>query len=276
MNAISNPSLHELLEFFWNDYSAITPAAPRIKTLLAELGERQVNDHIAFRTFNLDPINVESLGETFLRRGYRISGEYSFEKKKLRALSYAPPEPGLPHVFISELLLEGFSEELRDIVQILVDQVPHERVGSTDLFTELPTWKPVAYSDYLRLQQESEYAAWLSAFGIRVNHFTVLINELTKFASLQEFNDWLKEQGFTMNDSGGEVKGSPEELLEQSSILAQRIEWEFAAGEKATIPSCYHEFARRYPDPATGNLYTGFIARSADRIFESTDSSRIA
>ena len=36
------------------------------------------------------------------------------------------------------------------------------------------------------------------------------------------------------------------------------------------IPSCYYEFARRYPDH-DGNLYSGFIAKSADKIFESTD-----
>jgi len=36
------------------------------------------------------------------------------------------------------------------------------------------------------------------------------------------------------------------------------------------IPSCYYEFARRYEDK-NGELYGGFIAKSADKIFESTD-----
>jgi hypothetical protein len=36
------------------------------------------------------------------------------------------------------------------------------------------------------------------------------------------------------------------------------------------IPGCYYEFAKRYPD-ADGKLYSGFIAKSADKIFESTD-----
>jgi hypothetical protein len=36
------------------------------------------------------------------------------------------------------------------------------------------------------------------------------------------------------------------------------------------IPSAYYEFARRYPDK-DGKLYSGFIAKSADKIFESTD-----
>jgi hypothetical protein len=78
-----------------------------------------------------------------------------------------------------------------------------------------------------------------------------------------------------MNASGGEIKGTPGELLEQSSIMARRLPWPFADGETHDIPTCYHEFARRYPDPETGRLYEGFIARSADKIFESTNVGEI-
>lgn len=270
---MTTPTIHDLLGFFWREYSAITPAASEIQTLLAERGETYVNDHVAFRTFNMDPIGVESLGRTFLECGYRASGEYFFEEKKLRAVSYAPAVEGLPHVFISELLVEQFSADVQEIVAALVRQVPMELKNSPKLFTSLPSWKPVAFAEYKRLQEESEYAAWLAAFGIRVNHFTVLINALGTFGSIQEFNAWLVEKGYTLNESGGAVKGSPAELLEQSSIMANRILWDFAGGERQVIPTCYHEFARRYVDPATGRLYEGFVARSADKIFESTNTA---
>ena len=269
---MTGPTLQDLLDFFWNDYSKITPDAPKIHDLLKDRGENIVNDHIAFRTFNLAPIGVESLGATFIERGYSVSGEYHFEQKKLRALSYAHPDPSLPHVFISELLTEEFSPELRSIVGELVAQVPAERAGSSELFTSLPTWRPIEYAKYLRLLEESEYAGWLAAFGIRANHFTVLINSLKTFDSIQQFNAWLVENGFVMNASGGEVKGTPGELLEQSSIMARRLPWLFAGGETHEIPTCYHEFARRYNDPETGRLYEGFIAKSADKIFESTNA----
>jgi hypothetical protein len=42
-----------------------------------------------------------------------------------------------------------------------------------------------------------------------------------------------------------------------------------AQAERHEIPTCYYEFARRYP-LADGRLYQGFVAASADRIFEST------
>lgn len=39
------------------------------------------------------------------------------------------------------------------------------------------------------------------------------------------------------------------------------------------IPSCFYEFALRYPK-ANGELYTGFVAASADKIFESTNAKK--
>ena len=36
-----------------------------------------------------------------------------------------------------------------------------------------------------------------------------------------------------------------------------------------SIPCCYYEFAKRYTQ-ADGKLFRGFVAQSADKIFEST------
>jgi len=47
------------------------------------------------------------------------------------------------------------------------------------------------------------------------------------------------------------------------------VDVEFQEG-KFSVPSCYYEFAKRY-NGADGKLFSGFIAGSADRIFESTD-----
>lgn len=265
-------TLDQLFDFLWQDYSRTTPAAPRIHDLLGARGENVVNDHVAFRTYDIGVLALESLATVFTRLGYQKTGEYRFTQKRLRAFSFRHPDAARPHVFISELLTERFGPNLQRIVRGLVEQVPGSRWGSPELFTTLPTWRPVAYAEYEALLAESEYAGWLAAFGIRANHFTVSVNALTTFDSIQALDTWLVEQGFRMNASGGIVKGTPAELLEQSSILADRVEWEFAGGERRSVPGCYYEFARRYTDPATGELYRGFIAKSADRIFESTDA----
>ncbi len=266
-------TLPELWDHFWKDYVRLTPDALRIHSLLRERGETVVNDHVAFRTFDLPPISLESLACPFQALGYQPVRDYEFPAKRLHARSFVHPDPAQPRVFISELQTHLFPASLRDVARSLAAQVPTTREGSALLLTESPTWAPVSAATYRELISVSEYAGWLSAFGIRVNHFTISWNALSSFASLEELNAWLAGNGFQLNESGGLVKGSPAVLLEQSSTMANRIEWTFAGGERIIIPSCYYEFARRYPDPATGKLYDGFVAKSADKIFESTDTN---
>ena len=110
----------------------------------------------------------------------------------------------------------------------------------------------------------------MSAWGYRANHFTVSINELAQFDDIEVVNKALKEAGFALNTAGGEVKGSPEVLLEQSSTLADDFNVEFS-DTTMSVPSCFYEFALRYNKP-DGELYTGFVAASADKIFESTNA----
>ncbi len=102
---------------------------------------------------------------------------------------------------------------------------------------------------YAALLDESEYAAWVAAFGFRVNHFTVDVNRLTTIADLAELNALLRAAGFTLNEAGGAIKGTPADRLEQSSTRADEVDVAFAEGV-ARVPSCYYEFARRYPLPS--------------------------
>ena len=135
-------------------------------------------------------------------------------------------------------------------------------------FTSIGRPWSVSTKTYNDLLKESDYAAWVSAFGYRPNHFTVFINVLKKFSDITFLNTYLKDKGYKLNSSGGEIKGSKEVCLEQSSTLANTIEVEFSDG-KLSIPACYYEFAKRYP-MKNGELYQGFVAASADKIFEST------
>jgi hypothetical protein len=185
-------------------------------------------------------------------------------------LRYEHPIPTYPKIFISELKVEECSPFLQKAVNQLVEQVPADLPKRWDFSLSGRPWKPVSAETYAQLQEESEYAAWMAVFGFRANHFTVLFNRLKTFKDLAEFNAFLKKEGFSLNAGGGEIKGSTKEYLEQSSTLAHPVETEFADGKK-TVPACYYEFARRYPLPS-GQLFQGFVAQSADKIFESTDN----
>ena len=83
----------------------------------------------------------------------------------------------------------------------------------------------------------------------------------------------LKQNGFKLNKSGGEVKGSPDKFLEQSSTMAGLVKVAFDDKEM-NIPGCYYEFAKRY-NLSDGNLYQGFVETSADKIFESTHNTKL-
>ncbi|MDX1800897.1 MAG: DUF1338 domain-containing protein [Marinobacter sp.] len=260
-----------LFQKLWDNYLAVTPSATDIhRILLGTQGGEVVNDHIALRTFNLAPVNLDRLAEHFLTLGYTEGGEYHFDAKKLYARHYEHPDPTAPKVFVSELLVEQCSPALQAIVSDLVSAVSPDDVSADGFLYSGPHWQ-VDYDTYRQLLDESEYAAWVAAWGYRANHFTVSVNHLENFRTLAEVNQVLKDSGFTVNTAGGEIKGSPEELLEQSSTMADRVPCQFR-DRTVTVPSCFYEFARRYPR-SDGQLYSGFVAASADRIFESTHAN---
>lgn len=260
----------DIFEKLWEQYSRENPSAEQISDLFKNSGERVVNDHVAFRTFDDPRVNIDVISRPFLEAGYVPSGEYYFEAKKLRARHYElPGDAESPRVFISELILDEFSEDLRRTIKNQLDSVPEDLLASPELIFQGSLSKSISYEVYEQLRMESEYAAWLYAFGYRANHFTVSINKLKGFERIEEVNEFLKEHKYPLNSSGGEIKGTPEQLLEQSSTLADRIEVSFTDGLH-TIPGCYYEFALRYPDK-DGKIFSAFIAGSADKIFESTD-----
>ncbi|MDF2178662.1 DUF1338 domain-containing protein [Aliiglaciecola sp. CAU 1673] len=262
-------NVETLFSNLWQDYVAMTPSAQKVHQLLGD-GNELINDHVAFRTFNLDKVSLDKLAAHFLALGYEEKGQYNFEQKKLKAKHFEHADETKPKVFISELLVEEFSPEVQAIIAKMVDAVPADAVNKEDFLYSGTHWK-VSSSEYQTLLNESEYAAWVSAWGFRANHFTVSLNHLKRFTMLAEVNDKLKEAGFELNTSGGEIKGGPEVHLAQSSTMADKMEVVFS-DKSMVIPSCFYEFAQRFPLP-NGKLYSGFVAASADKIFESTNAN---
>ncbi len=267
---MNQQSAETLFAHLWRDFSSIAPQAARIHALLESKGERFRNDHVALRTFDSEKIHTEMLEVPFLKWGYQSTGNYLFKEKKVRAKSYSHPSASLPRIFISELMLPECTATLQKHVQSLIERLPSD-LDAEILLNNQTIWPKVDYSVYRELLGESEYAAWVAAFGIRANHFTVSFNDLKTFPTLESLNEFLVSEGFELNSPSSPIQGSPQNLLEQSSTRADHIRWEFADGKEHTIRSCYYEFCRRYPDPASGKWYDGFISQNADKIFESTN-----
>ena len=260
----------ELLDALWRDYVAMTPQAQRIHHLLAERGETVANDHVALRTYGVPGLGLAALAAPFEAHGWVMQPDrYRFDDKKLVARYWRHAEPGLPKVFVSELCVDELSPTARAIIARLVAQLPAGFGARPGLPWAGRPWQ-CTRADYETLLAESEYAAWVAAFGFRVNHFTVDVNALATFDGLVALNAFLVARGFVLNTAGGPIKGTPAERLEQSSTRAETVAVDLA-GETLHIPSCYYEFARRYPLP-DGQLFHGFVPASADKIFESTDA----
>lgn len=260
----------EIFNKLWEEYTHLNPSTKEIHDLFVKEGEDVSNDHIALRTFNNWRINIDVLARPFIHCGYIQKGHYIFKDKKLEAKHFAnPSDVNAPLVFISQLQLEKFSKELQATINKTIDSIDDKTYYSENLIYQGRPWQTPSYETYNWLREESEYAAWVYVFGFRANHFTVSVNSLKKFKDIKDVNSFIKSHGYLINDSGGEIKGNPEMMLEQSSTLASNVEIEFAEGS-FKIPACYYEFAKRYKRH-DGKIFKGFIAGSADKIFESTD-----
>jgi len=263
-------TFQDIYSRLWKDYTSQNPSVEKIYNLFLNAGETINHDHIAFRSFNDPRVNLQKIARPFIKRGYEVKGEYHFTRKKAYAQHFEHKEdPGLPRIFISHLLTDRLSKYAQDTITHILDKASPQNPEPEELIFSKTLWGTPNFEVYQNLREESEYAAWMYAFGFRVNHFAIKVNDFRNYTELEKINARLKDEGWIMNQSGGEIKGSKKQLLEQSSIMADKVNVEFEEGVHQ-IPSCYYEFTKRYRN-RHGKLFSGFIIGSADKIFESTN-----
>ena len=99
--------------------------------------------------------------------GYEAKGDYDFEAKKLTAKHFEHPDDTKPKVFISELRVNELSETAQAIIKKMVDQMPESVVDADNFLYSGKHWD-VTKAEYDTLLNESEYAAWMAAWGFRL------------------------------------------------------------------------------------------------------------
>lgn len=286
--------ISKVLQGVFNVYRDRVPDVQKITDAMVAHGivsgqSEILNDHIAFRTLGVPNLGIASFEKIFLAHGYEKRDYFFFEGKKLNAYWYSPPHDELPRIFISELRVADLSEQAQQIISTYTGAIDSDPVDALDLndvaavteFFHRPLWQLPSLDDYQTLLQESEYAAWVIYNRYYLNHYTISVHQLDgAHRTLEQFNDFLKSIGVVLNNSGGEIKVSPDGLLRQSSSVAEKVEAEFAGGQKAVIAGSYVEFAERLPLPEFAHLpfqeirrnmrRDGFESGNADKIFEST------
>lgn len=263
--------IDNLFDKLWQDYTSITPSAMALHELILKHTSSSTlfNDHIALRTFDHPKINLSRLAQHFVDLGYQEKGSYDFKAKKLNAKHFEHADGKKPKVFISELKCSELSEQNQQIIQHLIEQIAQNAADKDDFLFSGRHWQ-VSTLEHTKLAAESEYAAWLAAWGFRANHFTVDVNKLEGIDSLAELNEIIKAAGYQLNTAGGAIKGGEDVCLAQSSTMADKVDCEFS-DKTIKLSSCFYEFAQRFK-LANGEYYQGFVAASADKIFESTDN----
>jgi hypothetical protein len=261
--------MSDIFDQLWARYIEVNPKVHDIRNFFIGEGESVFNDHIALRTFDDPRVNIEVLAQVFKKMGYIEKKSYHFSDKKLKANHYEHKDAFRPKVFISELELSAFSKRLQSIVDDCLKSVTATLTNRDDFVNSGRPWSTISFDTYEFLRSESEYAAWMYAWGYMANHFTIKVNHLKKFPSISAVNTFLESKGVLLNSAGGKIKGSPRVFLEQSSTMANKQFVQFTEGKKE-IPSCYYEFAFRHK-LANGDEFPDFIADNADKIFESTN-----
>lgn len=226
------------------------------------------NDHIAFRSYGVEPFNLNYFHDLLLKYGYEKQADYDFKKKKLRAASYINlKNEEIPRVFVSEPKVEEFSELIQQTLKKSMKLKSDLVTGDIyDIFLTgsplLHTVEDVKIKEYEQIKKESEYVSWVLVNGIVPNHFTISVND-TGF-SLTEILFYVQDLGYKLH---GESLIQKSEDLWQSSIVADQVEKEIAQDgyfHKYSFPTCFYEFAERF------NGFDGFVENNADKIFEST------
>ncbi len=291
-------NLELILDGLMRRYKERVPDVNRVISAMIAEGlikeEQEIeNDHIAFRTIGVPHLGIQSLEKIFIHHGYTKKDYYFFEEKKLDAYWYAPPDPALPRIFISELRVKDLSVTAQQIIHSYTDEVTSDPVDALNLdnpaqvdeFLHSGLWRLPTYVDFSALAAESEYASWTIYNRYYLNHFTISVHNLKEgYNHIEQYNQFLEKHGLKLNDAGGKFKKSPDGLLLQSSTVAGMIEAAFADGEKHRIAGSYVEFAERRLLPEYQELQAtevrrehrreGFEAANANKIFESTYSSQ--
>ena len=249
MGRMSSPAVR-LLDLLWDRYAAEVPYA---RTFVQLSGGSFRNDHVALRSLARPGGGIARFERVFERLGWKRAGEYTFPDTHLAAIYMAHPD-GLPRVFISELKQEELSPRARQLLSALPeDPPPPEAVEALAQWFSAPP--PPEESALLELEKESQYGAWLLAFGRKVNHFTGSVDDV------EVWQRRMREAGVPMK---ADIEGAPGTSLRQTATHAAPLPVTLQGGGSRAWPYAYFEIAQR------SGGFDGFLGPQARALFDMT------
>ncbi len=302
MKATAKQITGELLDRLWEKYLDRVPYARTYANMVTEKGGRVVNDHIAFRTFNMhtggQPEGIRAIKHIIEALGYAPVEKYIFKKKKLTATHFEHPDGIFPKIFVSQLEVGQLPEWAQNVIyqvvkdttyllsvkalellQVLRSEKVLTQEASLFLLDDLANyfrrpWGIPIKEDVLKINDVSPYAAWTLLHGNSVEHFTASVNfqGVDEWASLESTCEALKNAGVPMKET---IEGQEGCSLRQSATQAVKEEVEVKTGEGTELINwtyAYYGLAQRdfINEGGKTKLFSGFLGEQARHLFDIT------
>ncbi len=303
MKATTKEVAKAILDELWEQFLRRVSYAKIYTSLVLEKGGKVVNDHIAIRTLNThtgeQPEGIRAMSHIFKCLDYKSMGSYKFQKKKLNAIHLEHVDMGLPKIFVSQLEVSELPEWAQSLIKENVKDTPYllsdhaiellMRLSKDGCLTEEAAeilvyeiagyfrrpWKIPSKEAILKLNDVSQYAAWVLLHGNSINHFTALINKqgVKEWPDIQSTCKALEEAGVPMKER---IEGKEGSILRQSSTQAvkEMVEVINDDGEVGQIiwTYAYYELAERgfIEENGEKKLFQGFLGEQASHLFDIT------
>jgi hypothetical protein len=293
-----------LIGKLWNNYLERVPYARLYKELVEKKNGQVVIDHVAFRTLKThtgeQPDGISDIRHIIKCFGYQPAGKYSFHKRKISAIHFEHPDKNLPRFFVSQLEVEAYpfwaqqliAEAVKDTPYLLSDngiELLNRLCNDGQLTTEaaliledelinyfVRPWRAPLKETVLKLNDISQYAAWVLLHGNSVNHFAASVNhqDVAAWPDLESTARMLDSKGVPMKEIPEGENGS---VLQQTATQAVKEEVEVVGEdgpEKINWTYAYFELTERGYTELNGQrvLYSGFLEKQARQLFGMTQT----
>ena len=293
-----------LIDRLLKKYIERIPYAKQYVDLVAQKGGKTVIDHIAFRTFNAhtgeQPEGIRAIRHILNFLEYKQVSKYNFPKKKLKATHFEHPDESFPKIFVSQLEVNELPEWTQKMINAAVNSTLYlisdkslELLRVLEENGALPVeaadylvddlvnyfrrpWNIPLKEDVLKINDVSQYGAWVLLHGNSVNHFAALINsqDVKEWPDLETTINALAMAGVPMKDS---IEGEKDSKLRQTATLAVKEEVKVKGEigiEKIIWTYAYFELAQRnyIEEGGAQKLFSGFLGEQASHMFDMTQT----
>jgi hypothetical protein len=293
----------DLLGNLWVNFQRRLPFVRQYTQMVTLKGGTFYMDHLAFRTLNTttgeQPSGIKAISHLLKNLQYEEACTYHFNKQKITASHFEHPNKKFPKIFVSQLEVEELPVWAQRMIHDVVDDTPYLLsdnaislmnslnftgnineeaaqllVGELTGYFQRP-WGIPLKETILKINDLSQYAAWVLLHGNSISHVSSLFNaqQVPEWPDLESTIEALVAAGIPFKR---EIAGEKGTSLRQAATLPVRETYLFPDGE-----GDFHEMAWTYAyfqltergfikDKNGSYLFSGFLQEHVSQLFKTT------